>query len=128
MVVQVFSGKIFKFQRFHEKISFSVCGRTFQETKAIIGSPQQSAYSFTPGIKSLPYKMVRISLTLINFEKLSQIFKNTVKARRQSTNSFVFILILNERARLSMTRTLSSNFLAQLKRKHKQIISVLVKQ
>ena len=56
--------KKFKISSFSRNIFvFSVCGRTFQETKAIIGSPQQSAYSFTPGIKSLPYKMVRISFT-----------------------------------------------------------------
>ena len=37
---------------------FLVCGRTFQETKAIFGSPQQAVYSFTPGIEAQPYIMV----------------------------------------------------------------------
>ena len=38
--------------------NFSVCGRTYQETKATFGSPQQPSYTTTPGIIAQPYRMV----------------------------------------------------------------------
>ena len=48
---------------------FTVCGRTYQETKAIFGSPQQPLYSATPGLDPRPYQMVHISLlkTIMEF-------------------------------------------------------------
>ena len=42
---------------------FSVCGRTYQETKATFGSPQQASYTTTPGIEPQPYRMVNKTLT-----------------------------------------------------------------